>query len=213
MIRKLLKFLEKLEKLERYFPQVFWPVVCSLGLVFNFHDSNEHEQFHSPEPNTIYIAQNVSWRDWKISSPRDDFTPPFPGTPPDPPPGPGDRGTNSKDYDPKPRFPWGVNPNAPVFGSAGSGDPIADNQVPDSRNWKEDGWKTDSDDLRDEKSEDKKSEDEKLEDDQGLKRLESRVDLSVLSAFGMHSTATIHTQSEGDGIENFTAIPFLAKLL
>ena len=58
MIQKLFKFLEKLE---RYFPQVFWPVICILSLVFNFHDSNE--QFHSAEPNPVYIAQNVSWRE------------------------------------------------------------------------------------------------------------------------------------------------------
>lgn len=133
---------KSLEKWERYEPSSFW--LCSIVLYFSFSVGFSVKFPESPSKSEIVIEKNTASvlliNSGGGQEERNYFVPPTTQVPPNNPDnsGPDNSGnTGSHNYDPKPRYPWGIDPSYNPGGSSGSGSGSAlpANQIPENDEW------------------------------------------------------------------------------
>lgn len=99
-----------LERSERNYPRIFWGVIILLAITFSGFDEVQFQTTQTPtriEKNTASVLV-INSGGGKSSDPNS-FVPPKPEVPPNNP----DNSAMSQDCNPnpKPRYPWGIDPS------------------------------------------------------------------------------------------------------
>ena len=131
-----------LEMLERKNTYIFGSVILLLAITFT---SLNHVQFETP-PTVIEknISSILAINAGGGPKETDNFLPRPPLVPPSNPDNPGNIGSSnsgsssSQNYDPKPKYPWGIDPSYNPGGGSGGGSALPANKIPDNDEWIDD---------------------------------------------------------------------------
>ena len=133
MFKNLWSFLKSLEQWERYEPSSFW--LCSICLYFSFSAGFGVLFPESPSQSQIVIEKNtasvLAINSGGGQKESNYFVPPTTQVPPNNPDN--SANTGSHNYDPKPKYPWGIDPSYNPGGGSGSALPA--NQIPENDEW------------------------------------------------------------------------------